>query len=75
MFSQIITHVDNNRKYTDKVVKVHKRIVDVLEKLNVEVIENSNIKSEYLAKNGLHLSLGKGKAKLATNLKQVIKNV
>ena len=49
--------------------------MDVLEKLNVEVIDNSNIKSEHLAKKGLHLSLGKGNAKLAKNLKQVIKNV
>ena len=49
--------------------------MDVLEKLNVEVIDNSNIKSERLAKKGLHLPLGKGNAKLATNLKQVIKYV
>ena len=60
MFSGIITRVDSNGKYIDKVVKV----MDVLEKLSVEVIDNWNIKS-----------LGKGNAKLATNLKQVIKNV
>ena len=72
-FSGIITRVDNNGKYIDKVVKVNKLIMDVLEKLNVEVIDNVNIKSEHLAKKGLHLSSGKGNAKLATNLKQVIK--
>ena len=75
MFSGIITRVDNNGKYTDKVAKVNKLIMDVLEKLNVKVIDNSNIKSEHLAKKGLHLSLGKSNAILATNLKQIIKNV
>ena len=75
MFSGIITRVDNNGNYIDKVVKVNKLIMDVLEKLNVKVIDNSNINSEHLAKKGLHLSLGKGNAKLAANLKQVIKNV
>ena len=75
MFSGIITCVDNNGKYIDKVVTVNKLIMDVLENLNVKVIDNSNIKSEHLAKKGLHLSLGKGNAKLATILKQVIKNV
>ena len=64
-----LTRVDKNGKYIDKVVKVNKLIMDVLEKLSVEVIDNSNIKSEHLAKRGLHLSLGKGNAKLATNLK------
>ena len=67
--------MDNNGKYIDKVVKVNKLIMDVLEKLSIEVIDNSNIKLEHLAKKGSHLSLGKGNAKLATNLKQVIKNV
>ena len=67
--------MDNNGKYIDKVVKVNKLIMDVSEKLNVEVIDNSNIKLEHLAKKGSHLSLGKGNAKSATNLKQVIKNV
>ena len=75
MFSEIMTRVDNNEKYIDKVVKVNKLIMDILEKLNIEVIDNSNIKSEHLTKKLLHLSLGKGNAKLATNLKQVIKNV
>ena len=73
MFSGIITRVDNNGKYIDKVAKVNKLIMDVSEKPNVDVIDNSNIKSEHLAIKGLHLSLGKGNAKLATNLKQVIK--
>ena len=71
--SGIITRVDNNGKYIDKVVKVNKLIIDVLEKLKLEVIDNSNIKSEHLAKKGLHLSLGKGNAILATKFKQVIK--
>ena len=75
MFSGIITGVDNNGKYIDKVIKVNKLIIDILEKLNIEFIDNSDIKSEHFAKKGLHLSLEKGNAILATNLKQVIKNV
>ena len=75
MFSGIITGVDNNGNYSDKVVQVNKLIMDVLEKLNAMVIDNSNIKSEHLAKKGLHLSLGMGNAKFGTNLKKVIKNV
>ena len=60
MFSGHITRVDNNGKYIDKVVKVNKLIMDVLEKLNVEVIDNSNIKSEHLAKKRITPSFRKG---------------
>ena len=45
MFFGIIARVDNNGKYNDTIVKlkVNKLIMDVLGKLNVEVIDNSNI--------------------------------
>ena len=75
LYSNIITRTDTDNRFKQKVSEANKAINEYSKNVNITVINNDNIGVEHLARKGLHLSLIKGNAKCATNLKDAIKDI
>ena len=74
VLSNLITRIYDNNKYTNKVDLTNIAIGKFFKSTDIDIIDTSNIGKEFLAKKRLHLSIKKGNAKFALNLKSKIKS-
>ena len=50
VFSNLITRIDDNNKYSNKVDLTNKAIEEIFKSTDIDIIDNSNIGKEFLAK-------------------------